>query len=328
LVLSGGLGVAGNINAGGNVSAAVVSASSNGAGTNFKVGDDVWIGDINSSNAMRVMGQQDNTKGYIVFGNGDTASLGRSGTSALTYTGDFSAASVAAGSIGNVGSTLTGTLQTAAQTNITSLGILTGLGVGGTINATAISGALSGPFNGTVGASIPNAATFTSVTVNGTLTVPNNNIVGNVTGNVTGSASSATTAGTATYASTAGLATAATTVVQAAQGNITSVGTLTTVQVSGVSYLSGGISSSGDISTTGNISAGYAVTGSFGGSFGNVEIQGGNLKIASSFTVGSSIGSANDVTGKIVWDNGYIYVCTANYDGITHIWKRATLNSF
>jgi hypothetical protein len=332
VVLSGGMGVAGNINAGGNVSGVVVSASSNGAGTNFKIGDDAWIGDININNTMRVMGQQDNTKGYIVFGTGDNSSLGRSSTGALTYTGDFTAgaftgASLSAGTIGNVGATLTGTLQTAAQPNITSVGTLSGLEISGTANVTTINGSFKGPFNGTVGATTANAGTFTDVTVNGTLTVSNNNIIGNVTGNLTGVASSATTAGTATYASTAGLATAATTVVQPAQGNITSLGILTSIQVTGTSILTGGISSTGDISTTGNI-GGLIMTGLNLGSFGNVEIQGGNLKISSSFTIGSSIGSANDIKGKIVWDSGYVYVCTADYDGITPIWKRATLGSF
>jgi hypothetical protein len=123
------------------------------------------------------------------------------------------------------------------------------------------------------------------------------------------------------------LATAATTVVQPAQGNITSLGTLTSLQVTGTSILSGGVSSSGDISTTGNIS-GLITTGLKLGSFGNVEIQGGNLKISSSFTIGSSIGNANDIKGKIVWDSGYVYVCVANYDGVNTIWKRATLGSF
>jgi hypothetical protein len=64
-----------------------VFATNNGNGTNFKVGDDAWIGDINASNTFRVMGQQDATKGYIVFGNSDTTALGRSGTGALTYGG-------------------------------------------------------------------------------------------------------------------------------------------------------------------------------------------------------------------------------------------------
>jgi hypothetical protein len=47
-----------------------VQGSINGMGTNFKVGDDVYIGDINVSNVMQVKGVQDATKGFIQFGSG------------------------------------------------------------------------------------------------------------------------------------------------------------------------------------------------------------------------------------------------------------------
>lgn len=65
-----------------------VLSTNNGNGTNFKVGDDAWIGDINTANTIRVQGQQDATQGYIVFGNSNTTALGRSGTGALTYGGN------------------------------------------------------------------------------------------------------------------------------------------------------------------------------------------------------------------------------------------------
>jgi hypothetical protein len=65
-----------------------VIATNNGNGTNFKIGDDAWIGDINAANTFRVQGQQDATQGYIVFGNSNTTALGRSGTGALTYGGN------------------------------------------------------------------------------------------------------------------------------------------------------------------------------------------------------------------------------------------------
>lgn len=47
-----------------------VQALANGTADNFKVGDDVYIGDINVSNVMQVKGVQDGTKGYIQFGSG------------------------------------------------------------------------------------------------------------------------------------------------------------------------------------------------------------------------------------------------------------------
>lgn len=63
-------------------------STNNGNGTNFKVGDDAWIGDINTANTIRITGLQDSTSGYIVFGNSNATALGRTGTGALTYGGN------------------------------------------------------------------------------------------------------------------------------------------------------------------------------------------------------------------------------------------------
>jgi hypothetical protein len=331
VVLSGGLGVNGNINAGANVTAAIVSATTNGSGTNFKVGDDAWIGDINLSNALQIMGQQDNTKGYIVFGNGDTATLGRSGTGALMYTGAFTAGditgvSVKAGSIGNSGTVFTGLIGDNSQPYIQTLGTLTGLTVGGIANVTTVNGSLNGPYNGVVGGITPNVATFTDVTINGNLSAVNFNIIGNVTGTLTGTASSATTAGTATYASTAGLASAATTVVQASQPNITSTGTLVSVFVTGTATV-GNLDTFGNVNASGNVAVSGLLTSPYS-LLGNLTIYPGNLTVANSYTITNSIGVAGDYKGKIVWDSGNIYVCTADYNGATAIWKRTELVSF
>jgi hypothetical protein len=73
------------------VSAGAFAGTTNGTGQNFKVGDDAWIGDINNANTIGIRGQQDATQGYIVFGNSNGQSLGRSGTGALTYQGGFTA---------------------------------------------------------------------------------------------------------------------------------------------------------------------------------------------------------------------------------------------
>lgn len=69
--------------------APIIESTNNGNGTNFKIGDDAWIGDINIADTLRIKGQQNSTKGYIVFGDSDGAKLGRSGTGALTYEGNF-----------------------------------------------------------------------------------------------------------------------------------------------------------------------------------------------------------------------------------------------
>lgn len=80
-----------NLVATGNVTADIVLSTNNGAGENFKVGDDIWIGDINLSDTMQLKGVADSANAYIVFGDGDTTKLGRSGTGPLTYAGDFEA---------------------------------------------------------------------------------------------------------------------------------------------------------------------------------------------------------------------------------------------
>jgi len=145
VVVLGGVGVSGNVWAG------QVYATNNGNGTNFAVGDDSWIGDINVANTMGIKGQQDGTQGYIVFGNtNNTNYIGRSGSNPITVTGAFNitgttttaavtssgtiiASTLNAGTIGNIGALITGTLQTAAQTNITSVGTLSALTVTGNI---------------------------------------------------------------------------------------------------------------------------------------------------------------------------------------------------
>ena len=49
-----------------------VKADVNGTGTNFQVGDDAYIGDINVVNTLQIKGVVDGTKGYIQFGSGSS----------------------------------------------------------------------------------------------------------------------------------------------------------------------------------------------------------------------------------------------------------------
>jgi hypothetical protein len=65
-----------------------VLSTNNGNGTNFKVGDDIWLGDINTANTMSIRGQQSAANGYITFGNADNTALGRASTGPLTYGGE------------------------------------------------------------------------------------------------------------------------------------------------------------------------------------------------------------------------------------------------
>jgi hypothetical protein len=62
-------------------------ATNNGNGTNYKVGDDAWIGDVNATNTMQVSGVEDSSKGYIKFGSGaGTPVIGTSGVNHLNIT--------------------------------------------------------------------------------------------------------------------------------------------------------------------------------------------------------------------------------------------------
>jgi hypothetical protein len=94
------------------ITANSIAATNNGGGYNFKVGDDAWIGDINTADTIGIRGQQNNANGYIVFGNTDASTkLGRAGSGPLTYDAAFSA-------VGNItgGNLLTGGLISAAGT--------------------------------------------------------------------------------------------------------------------------------------------------------------------------------------------------------------------
>ena len=67
-----------------------VLSTNNGNGTNYRVGDDAWIGDVNAANTIRVKGIQDATAGYITFGNQATQ-LGLINSTTLTWGAAFTA---------------------------------------------------------------------------------------------------------------------------------------------------------------------------------------------------------------------------------------------
>lgn len=61
---------------------------------------------------------------------------------------------------------------------------------------------------------------------------------------------------------------------------------------------------------------------------GSVVVSANHLNISTTKTPSSSVGAAGDATGDIAWDSSYIYVCTADYDGSTAIWKRTLLSTW
>jgi hypothetical protein len=45
-------------------------------------------------------------------------------------------------------------------------------------------------------------------------------------------------------------------------------------------------------------------------------------------TRASSVGKSGDTAGMIAWEDDAVYVCTANYDGSTQIWRRSAISAF
>lgn len=60
-------------------------------------------------------------------------------------------------------------------------------------------------------------------------------------------------------------------------------------------------------------------------SAGSVVVVDDSITINASKTPITSQGSVGDKAGMIAWNSNYIYVCVANYDGSTNIWKRAAI---
>ena len=292
------------------LTAGIIAANNNATGQNFKVGDDIWIGDINAADTMRLTGQQNGANAYIVFGNADGIALGRAGTGALTYGAAFTATGnitggnlITAGVVsatGNIsggnlsGTSISGTLTTAAQTNITSVGTLGSLAVTGNItggNANVAGRILVG--SGTAAAP---GITFSAdvsqdtgfywisdgnigVSTNGTLRVTFDNAGGIVaTGNISGGNLSGTSiSGTLTTA---------------AQTNITSVGTL------------------GSLAVTGNIT-------------------GGNANVAGRILVGSGTAAAPGITfsADVSQDTGFYWISDGNIGVSTNGTLRVTFDN-
>jgi hypothetical protein len=207
---------------------------------------------------------------------------------------------------GNVsGNLLTGTLTTGAQPNITSTGTLTSLSVSGNSNVGNI-GATGGVFTTVTGtlttASQPNITSvgiLSGLSVSGGIEVngnvqANTNIV--VTGNISSGNANLGNLATANYFSG--------TLTTAAQPNITSTGTLTSLSVTGT-INSGNLSVSGNVDS-GNLNSSFlSITGNINS--GNLSAS-GNI-ISGNLSASGNINSANlnasflSITGNITSGN-------------------------
>lgn len=73
----------GNLTSSGSIVGSVVHANANNTGQNFRIGDDVWIGDINVADTMSIRGISGaSANGYIRFGS-DSNNFGYNGTNLL-----------------------------------------------------------------------------------------------------------------------------------------------------------------------------------------------------------------------------------------------------
>ena len=61
---------------------------------------------------------------------------------------------------------------------------------------------------------------------------------------------------------------------------------------------------------------------------GKVVVEDDSLTIETSKTPSSAVGASGDTAGMVAWDASYIYVCTANYDGSTAIWRRSAISTW
>jgi hypothetical protein len=227
------LGTVGNLRITGG-SAGQVLKSTGAGGVNWESGDAAITAQTVTNSAQPNITSVGTLSSLNVSGNISASNVSVSGR----FTGNAVGLNSIPGAnvTGQVANSLTaGTVYSAFQPNITSVGTLSSLNVSGNISASNVS--VSGRFVGNASGlnSIPGA--------NVTGTVPSASFATSAesatSATTAGSATSATTAGTATFATNAGSATNATTAVRAgtvttnAQPNITSVGTLTSLAVSG-----------------------------------------------------------------------------------------------
>jgi hypothetical protein len=246
LVTAGGLSVTGNANVGNLGTGGLITATGNVSGGNLTTAGavdatgNVSGGNLTTAGAVvatgNVTGGNLTTAGALsVTGNANVGNLGTGGL--IVATGNITGGNLTTAgalsvtgnaNVGNIGAsagiftTVQGSLTTSSQPNVTSVGTLTGLNVNGNITAANIT-ANTGVFTG-------NAAGLTNIP----------------SGNISGQVANALVAGT---------------VYTAAQPNITSVGTLTSLATSGNAVIGGNVKVQvGITSNRANVAVGNTAT--------------------------------------------------------------------
>jgi len=222
-----------NIAVGLSATATALATARTIGGTSFDGTGNIAVALASVGTAITVADESSDTTCFPLFATGATGDLGAKSGSNLTFnssTGLLTATLLAGALTGNVTGNASGTAATvtgAAQTAITSVGTLTALQVdnlninGNTLSSTAGTDLLITPLSGQQivldGAIIIDAGVVTGAT-----SITSSSFVGALTGNASGTAA---------------------TVTGAAQTNITSVGTLTALQVDNLNINGNTISS-------------------------------------------------------------------------------------
>ena len=357
------------------------SGATPGTSANITSSAQILVIDINpanvfSANFSGVSGALANLTGTLTVNSNSQPNITSVGTLAnLVVTGNANVGNI--GATGVVATTLGGTLTTISQPNVTSVGNLTSLNVTGNIRSSAYiggnvsttganaifvgDGGLLSNLTVSAGSSIVNGNSNVSITANGNVTTSvagiadifivtstGANVSGylTVSGNITGANANLGNAVTANYFignlhGIANSATTAGTVTTAAQPNITSVGTLSSVTVTadvtaGNVYANSGIVKGqylyGDGSNISNItiSAGSSIVNgtsnvSIPGANGNVNtVVAGNTTLVVTGTgvnVAGNLNTTGTITGNF---NGN--VINATQGNITSLGTLTGLN--
>ena len=344
IVVTGGLGVSGNIYAGSIISAPTVSATTlTGTLSTAAQPNVTSVGTLTSLavtgtataatfSATTLTGTLSTATQPNVTSVGTLVSLAVTGNvSAANYTGTLlTAAQPNVTSVGTLTSlavtgtataatfsatTLTGTLSTAAQPNVTSVGTLSGLSV-----TAMIAGNISGSAATVTGAAQPaitSVGTLTSLAVTGTATAATFSAT-TLTGTLSTAAQpNVTSVGTlsglaVTAMITGNISGSAATVTGAAQTAITSVGNLTALSVAGATSHTGIVYANAGIASTSTTTGAIVVNGGVGIS-GNINVGSGAVFNASQ-TAGKFLVQGVNTTSLIYADynNGGVVIGGSN----------------
>ena len=298
ITATGDISSVGNVRGGNFVTAGLVSATGN-----IIAAANIFGANITTAGVVSAIG---NIRGNYVLGNGafltdvpsniGVASALQNGTTTLSILGaDGNMSGVVAGV--TILTFYTGGQLLSGQLSAT--GNVSGSNVNASGNISAI-GNIDGANIFTTG--IANIGTLITTNINASAltsgTVASDRLTGSYTINIAGSATTAAT------------------VVNAAQGNITSLGTLTSLAVTGT-ITGGNVSTAGNVTAAGNVTGGNVITAgviSAGGAgistSGN--IQGANIlgvaNVSSTTFTGSTVSVIGNITGGNLFSPGLISV--------------------